>query len=69
MACNIMGITTGRKNGNSEILLKQAPPACQEGGAEVKFINLRDFTMRVGGLLRESVAAGPAMAAHSVEGR
>jgi multimeric flavodoxin WrbA len=45
MACNVIGIAAGRKNGNSEILLKQALFACQEGGAEVRFINLRDFTI------------------------
>lgn len=38
-----MGITAGRKNGNSEILLKQALLACQEEGAEITFVNLRDF--------------------------
>lgn len=39
----VMGITAGRKNGNSEILLKQALMACEEAGAEVTMINLRDF--------------------------
>lgn len=39
----IMGITAGRKNSNSEILLKEALMACEEKGAEVSMINLRDF--------------------------
>lgn len=43
MAYKIMGITAGRKNGNSEILLKEALMACEEAGAEVTMINLRDF--------------------------
>ncbi len=38
-----MGITCGRKGGNSEVLLKEALLACQEQGAEVSFINLHDF--------------------------
>jgi multimeric flavodoxin WrbA len=40
-----MGITAGRKNGNSEILLKQSLRACQAAGAEVRMINLRDFNI------------------------
>ncbi|MDF3000369.1 MAG: multimeric flavodoxin WrbA [Bacillota bacterium] len=43
MAVKIMGITAGRHDGNSEILLKQALLACQEAGAEVTLVNLRDF--------------------------
>ncbi len=43
MAYKVMGITAGRKNGNSEILLKEALTACEEAGAEVTMINLRDF--------------------------
>lgn len=43
MATKIMGITGGRHNGNSEILLKQALLACQEEGAEITFVNLRDY--------------------------
>lgn len=39
----VLGITTGRKNSNSEILLKEALLACQNRGAEVLFINLRDY--------------------------
>jgi multimeric flavodoxin WrbA len=38
-----MGIAAGRKNGNSEILLKQALLACQSGGAEITMINLCNF--------------------------
>ena len=39
----IMGITAGRKNGNSEILLKEALMYCEQEGAEVTMINLRDY--------------------------
>ena len=39
----IMGITAGRKNGNSEILLKEALMFCEEAGAEVTMINLKDY--------------------------
>lgn len=45
MAAKIMGITAGRKNSNSEILLKEALMACEEAGAEVTMINLRDFNI------------------------
>lgn len=38
-----MGIAAGRKNGNSEILLKQALLACKEENAEVIMINLNDY--------------------------
>ena len=43
MAYKVMGITAGRKNGNSEILLKEALTVCEEAGADVTMINLRDF--------------------------
>ena len=43
MAYKIMGVTAGRKNSNSEILLKEALMACEELGAEVRMINLKDF--------------------------
>ena len=43
MAFTVLGITAGRKDSNSEILLKEALLACQEQGAEVKMINLRDY--------------------------
>ena len=43
MAVKVMGVTCGRKNGNSEILLKEALLYCQEAGAEVTMINLRDY--------------------------
>lgn len=39
----VLGIAAGRKNGNGEILLKEALLACQEAGAEVKMINLFDY--------------------------
>lgn len=38
-----MGITAGRKDSNSEILLKEALLACEKQGAEVTMINLRDY--------------------------
>lgn len=43
MAVKVMGITAGRKNGNSELLLKEALIACEEAGAEVTMINLKDY--------------------------
>lgn len=43
MNYKIMGVTAGRKNSNSEILLKEALMACEELGAEVRMINLKDF--------------------------
>ncbi len=43
MSKYVLGITAGRKNGNSEILLKEALLKCQEEGAEVGLINLRDY--------------------------
>ncbi|MGE1061253.1 flavodoxin family protein [Megasphaera paucivorans] len=39
----IMGITAGRKNSNSEILLKEALLQCQKQGAEIRLVNLRDY--------------------------
>ena len=43
MGFKVMGVTAGRKDSNSEILLKEALLACQELGAEVSMINLKDF--------------------------
>ena len=43
MSCKVMGITAGRKNSNSEYLLKEALMTCEEAGAEVTMINLRDY--------------------------
>lgn len=45
MAAKVMGITAGRKNGNSELLLKEALIACEEAGAEVTMINLKDYNI------------------------
>lgn len=45
MAFTVMGITAGRRNGNSEILLKQALLACRDSGAEVRMINLHDYNI------------------------
>ncbi|MEN8905685.1 MAG: flavodoxin family protein [Clostridiales bacterium] len=41
----ILGVTAGRKNSNSEILLKEALLECQSQGAEVKMINLKDYNI------------------------
>jgi len=46
MSEKIMGITAGRKNGNSEVLLKEALIACQNAGAEVTMINLKDYDIK-----------------------
>lgn len=46
MSFKIMGVCAGRKDSNSEILLKEALYACQEQGAEVALINLRDFDIK-----------------------
>ncbi len=43
MAVKVMGVTAGRKNSNSEILLKEALMFCEEAGAEVTMINLKDY--------------------------
>ena len=43
MSYKVMGITAGRKNSNSEILLKEALMACEEKGAEIIMINLKDY--------------------------
>ena len=45
MSFTVMGVTAGRKDSNSEILLKEALLRCQELGAEVTMINLRDFEL------------------------
>lgn len=45
MAFKVMGVTAGRKDSNSEILLKEALMVCQEQGAEVSLINLRDYNI------------------------
>lgn len=45
MGYKVMGVTAGRKNSNSEILLKEALIACEEAGAEVIMINLRDYNI------------------------
>lgn len=39
----VMGITAGRKNSNSEILLKEALMYCEEAGAEITMVNLKDY--------------------------
>ncbi|MBR1892639.1 MAG: flavodoxin family protein [Lachnospiraceae bacterium] len=45
MGIKVMGVTSGRKNSNSEILLKEALIACEEAGAGVTMINLRDYNI------------------------
>lgn len=41
----VMGIAAGRRNGNSEILVKEALLACQEAGADCTLINLFDYNI------------------------
>jgi multimeric flavodoxin WrbA len=43
MKFKVMGVTAGRKNSNCEILLKEALLACEEQGAEITMINLKDY--------------------------
>lgn len=43
MKAKVLGITAGRANGNSEILLKEALLYCEEAGADVTMINLRNY--------------------------
>lgn len=45
MSYKVMGITAGRKNSNAEFLLKEALMACEEQGAEITMINLRDYNI------------------------
>lgn len=45
MGFTVLGITAGRKDSNSEILLKEALLACRDQGTEVKMINLRDYNI------------------------
>ena len=39
MPIKVMGVASGRKDSNTEILLKEALIACEEAGAEVRMIN------------------------------
>ena len=43
MSVKVMGITAGRKGSNSEILLKEALMYCEEAGAEITMVNLKDY--------------------------
>lgn len=45
MSFKVMGVTAGRKNSNSEILLKEALQVCQQQGAEVMLVNLKDYNI------------------------
>ena len=45
MGFKVMGVTAGRKDSNCEILLKEALLACQEQGAEITMINLKDYEL------------------------
>lgn len=45
MSYRVMGVTAGRKDSNCEILLKEALLACQEAGAAVTMINLKDYNI------------------------
>jgi multimeric flavodoxin WrbA len=42
----ILGITCGRSNSNTEILVKEALMGAEEGGAEVELIRLHDLTIK-----------------------
>ena len=39
----VIGLVAGRRNGNSEILVKEALMACEEAGLECMLINLFDY--------------------------
>lgn len=43
MSVKVLGVSAGRANSNCDILLKEALLACQEQGADVTMINLRDY--------------------------
>ncbi|MFA9463054.1 MAG: flavodoxin family protein [Velocimicrobium sp.] len=45
MTAKVLGISAGRANSNSEILLKEALLHCQEEGADVTMINLKDYNI------------------------
>ena len=45
MEFKVMGVTAGRKDRNCEILLKEALLVCQEKGAEITMINLKDYDL------------------------
>ncbi len=45
MGFTVMGVTAGRKDSNCEILLKEALMVCQEMGAEITMINLKDYNL------------------------
>ncbi|OOM78544.1 putative NAD(P)H-dependent FMN-containing oxidoreductase YwqN [Clostridium puniceum] len=42
----VLGITCGRKNGNTEILVKEALMGAEELGAEVELVSLNDLTLK-----------------------
>ena len=42
----VLGISMGRRNGNSEILLKHALKACEEEGLDVSFLRLHDYYIK-----------------------
>lgn len=46
MSYKVVGVTAGRKNSNSEILLKEALLECQNQGADVAMLNLRDYDVQ-----------------------
>jgi multimeric flavodoxin WrbA len=46
MGYKVMGITAGRKDSNSEILLKEALLYCKEQGAEITYVNLRNYDIK-----------------------
>ena len=42
----ILGVTCGRKNSNTEILVKEALMGAEEAGAEVELVRLHDLTIK-----------------------
>lgn len=42
----LLAVTAGRKNGNTEIIVKEALMAARELGAEIRMINLNDFNIK-----------------------
>lgn len=46
MSVKVLGISAGRKNSNSDILLKEALVECEQQGADVTMISLRDYNIQ-----------------------
>ena len=43
---SVIGVSAGREDGNSEILLKEALAAVEEEGIEVRFLRLKDYYIK-----------------------